>query len=220
MLRLWVQSMSPECVDLLNRIFQINESKRIKIEDIRQHPWYLEPLSPRYEKAMQQILAEQEDIDAQLRMASVRPLTLCMLRAPVPPCVRAIDGLRNLSLDMPSRLPWRQCSCTATGLQQTDCDLPAVHGAMRLCPIHVSEPTVPPMESSPRSLPVAATVQLCQLCAPLSQLCAPVSGRVCAVLGPRIGARAAADVRHIVRRASARPDGRPRVSAATWCETS
>lgn len=65
--------MSPECVDLLNRIFQINEGKRIKIEEIRQHPWYVEPLSPRYEQAMHDILAQQAQIDAQLRLATVRP---------------------------------------------------------------------------------------------------------------------------------------------------
>lgn len=65
--------MSPECVDLLNKIFQINEAKRIKIEEIRQHPWYVVPLAPRYERAMAEILAEQAEIAAHLRMASVRP---------------------------------------------------------------------------------------------------------------------------------------------------
>jgi len=31
--------LSPECKDLLNRIFVIDAKKRITIEDIERHPW-------------------------------------------------------------------------------------------------------------------------------------------------------------------------------------
>lgn len=34
----WLQ-LSPECKDLLNRIFVIDAKKRITIEDIERHPW-------------------------------------------------------------------------------------------------------------------------------------------------------------------------------------
>lgn len=46
-----VERLTPECVDLLNRIFVVDESKRITIPEIREHPWYLKPLSPKHAAA-------------------------------------------------------------------------------------------------------------------------------------------------------------------------
>ena len=67
-----VKHMSPECVDLLDRIFQLNESKRIKISDIRQHAWFTAPMSPKYASAMQAITSEQEGLLQLLEKSKVR----------------------------------------------------------------------------------------------------------------------------------------------------
>lgn len=57
-----VKHMSPEGVDLLDRIFQLNEGKRIKIPEIRQHPWFTAPMVPKFATAMKSIDAEQEGL--------------------------------------------------------------------------------------------------------------------------------------------------------------
>ena len=36
----WMAQLSPECRDLLSRIFHIAEADRITIQQIMQHPWY------------------------------------------------------------------------------------------------------------------------------------------------------------------------------------
>jgi serine/threonine-protein kinase SRK2 len=36
--------ISPECVDLLSRIFVANPQQRINLEGIKQHPWFLKNL--------------------------------------------------------------------------------------------------------------------------------------------------------------------------------
>lgn len=39
-IRMAVEKLSKECMDLLNKIFVIDEKKRITIEQIKLHPWY------------------------------------------------------------------------------------------------------------------------------------------------------------------------------------
>ena len=34
-----VEKLSKECMDLLNRIFVVDDKKRITIEAIKEHPW-------------------------------------------------------------------------------------------------------------------------------------------------------------------------------------
>lgn len=67
-----VKHMSPECVDLLDRIFQLNESKRIKIPEIRQHPWFTAPMSSKYAGPMEAINKEQEGLLHLMEKSKVR----------------------------------------------------------------------------------------------------------------------------------------------------
>lgn len=59
-----IKKLSPECKDLLNRIFVIDAKKRITIEDIERHPWYRKPLPPRYQAVLDSLAAKQREIEA------------------------------------------------------------------------------------------------------------------------------------------------------------
>ncbi|PRW57692.1 Serine threonine- kinase SAPK9 [Chlorella sorokiniana] len=59
-----IKKLSPECKDLLNRIFVIDAKKRITIEDIERHPWYRKPLPPRYQGVLDSLAARQKEIEA------------------------------------------------------------------------------------------------------------------------------------------------------------
>jgi serine/threonine protein kinase len=85
-----VKRMSHECMDLLDQIFQLDEKKRIKIADIKKHPWYTEPLSPRYDAAMKRLMAEQAELDRRLALTQVRP-PVVLVRFPG---VRSAHGLQ------------------------------------------------------------------------------------------------------------------------------
>lgn len=65
-----VKKLSPECKDLLNRIFVIDATKRVTIEQIEAHPWYLKPLPPKYQVVLDRLTKEQEGVDA--RMARLK----------------------------------------------------------------------------------------------------------------------------------------------------
>lgn len=67
-----VKHMSPECVDLLDRIFTIKEKDRITISEIRQHPWFTAPLSPKYAKALQDLNEQQDLLHALFEKYKVR----------------------------------------------------------------------------------------------------------------------------------------------------
>ena len=66
-------------MDLLDRIFQLNESKRIKIPEIRQHPWFTAPMSPKYAGPMEAINKEQEGLVHLMEKSKVR---ICLLVCP------------------------------------------------------------------------------------------------------------------------------------------
>ena len=34
-----VEKLTPECMDLLNKVFVVDDKKRITIEHIKEHPW-------------------------------------------------------------------------------------------------------------------------------------------------------------------------------------
>ncbi|WIA40085.1 hypothetical protein OEZ86_013498 [Tetradesmus obliquus] len=55
-----------ECVDLLNHMFHLDEQQRITVPEIRAHPWYRRPLPPLYAQAMGAIMQEQARIDQQV----------------------------------------------------------------------------------------------------------------------------------------------------------
>lgn len=59
-----IKKLSPECKDLLNRIFVIDAKKRITIEDIERHPWYRKPLPAKYQQVLDGLAARQTEIEA------------------------------------------------------------------------------------------------------------------------------------------------------------
>ena len=50
-----VKKLSPQCKDLLNKIFVIDAKKRISIEEIENHLWYRMPLPPRYQAVLERL---------------------------------------------------------------------------------------------------------------------------------------------------------------------
>jgi serine/threonine protein kinase len=59
-----IKKLSPECKDLLNRIFVIDAKKRITIEDIERHPWYRRALPQRYQAVLDRLAEHQKEIEA------------------------------------------------------------------------------------------------------------------------------------------------------------
>ncbi len=73
--------LSPEVTDLLDRMFDLDEGKRIDIAGIKSHPWFKKPMRPHLEEAiakMEQEQAENErkvaagDFRSQMRDAAVQ----------------------------------------------------------------------------------------------------------------------------------------------------
>lgn len=58
-----IENLSKECMDLLNKIFVIDSSKRISLQGIRDHPWYHMPLPEQYLVGEQKIREGQDKID-------------------------------------------------------------------------------------------------------------------------------------------------------------
>ncbi|DBA96843.1 hypothetical protein WJX82_009463 [Trebouxia sp. C0006] len=61
-----VEKLSKECMDLLNRIFVVDDKKRITIEAIKEHPWYNKPLLPKYEAAESNVQLKQQAIEKKI----------------------------------------------------------------------------------------------------------------------------------------------------------
>ncbi len=51
--------LSPEAMDLLDRMFELDEAKRIDVKDIKTHPWFSLPMRPEYQDAIQKIESKQ-----------------------------------------------------------------------------------------------------------------------------------------------------------------
>ncbi|KAK9916167.1 hypothetical protein WJX75_009636 [Coccomyxa subellipsoidea] len=62
-----VRKLSPECTDLLNKIFVIDEKARITIAQIKEHPWYNVPLIPKYAEAERDIEERQRKVEQYIR---------------------------------------------------------------------------------------------------------------------------------------------------------
>lgn len=58
--------LSPECIDLLDKMFELDEDKRITMQGIKQHPWFCKPLPPLYAHALEQLNREQQQINQQV----------------------------------------------------------------------------------------------------------------------------------------------------------
>jgi serine/threonine-protein kinase SRK2 len=56
--------LSPECTDLLNKIFVIDDKKRISVPAIKAHPWYNRPLSSKHAAAEASVTASQAKVAA------------------------------------------------------------------------------------------------------------------------------------------------------------
>ncbi|KAF5839520.1 kinase-like domain-containing protein [Dunaliella salina] len=55
------KKLSPECQDLLDKMFDLDEEKRISIREIRAHPWYNKPMAPKFVHALDKLKESQEN---------------------------------------------------------------------------------------------------------------------------------------------------------------
>ncbi len=62
----YLLQLSADCRDLLDRIFVIEEKKRISIQDMKKHPWYNKPLPPRLQHSERHLLEEQQSLEAHI----------------------------------------------------------------------------------------------------------------------------------------------------------
>eukprot|EP00891_Asterochloris_glomerata_P000072 jgi/Astpho2/72/e_gw1.00004.30.1_t len=58
-----INKLSPECQDLLDKIFQVDPKQRITLQDIQKHPWYTAALSSPYQGSWDQLEQEQQGVD-------------------------------------------------------------------------------------------------------------------------------------------------------------
>lgn len=54
--------LSPECRDMLDHIFDLDEKRRMSVDDIKAHPWFQRKLDDQKEKALGMLLKEQGKI--------------------------------------------------------------------------------------------------------------------------------------------------------------
>lgn len=55
--------LSAEIKDLLDKIFVVDEGKRITVDEIKDHPWYNKPLPEPYKAAWDTLRTKQEELD-------------------------------------------------------------------------------------------------------------------------------------------------------------
>ena len=61
-----VERLSPEARDLLNRVFVVDDRRRITVPEIKAHPWYTRSLSPKHAAAEARVRAEQASLEARV----------------------------------------------------------------------------------------------------------------------------------------------------------
>ena len=66
-----VEKLSPEARDLLNRVFVVDDRRRITVPEIKEHPWYTKALSPKHAAAEARVRAEQAALEARVARARV-----------------------------------------------------------------------------------------------------------------------------------------------------
>ena len=66
-----VERLSPEARDLLNRVFVVDDRKRITVPEINAHPWYARALSPKHAAAEARVRAEQAALEARVARTRV-----------------------------------------------------------------------------------------------------------------------------------------------------
>ena len=58
--------LSPECRDLLDSIFVVDEKKRISIQDMKKHAWYNKSLPSRLQHSERHLREEQQRLEAHM----------------------------------------------------------------------------------------------------------------------------------------------------------
>lgn len=64
--------LSQECQELLDHIFDLNERRRMSIEDIKGHPWFNRELPEKYTKALEFLEGQNEKISQQIDMGNFK----------------------------------------------------------------------------------------------------------------------------------------------------
>lgn len=67
-----VMRLTPECRDLLDKMFDTNQDSRITIDGIVRHPWFNKRLPPKYETALAELQEEQRAIDRRVARGGFR----------------------------------------------------------------------------------------------------------------------------------------------------
>lgn len=88
--------LSPECIDLLNRIFVIDEKERISLQQIKAHPWYNKPMLAKHTHAEKQIATQQAEIQKYISTRQIDPVCLLprqwLVHPDVPLCNRILQA--------------------------------------------------------------------------------------------------------------------------------
>lgn len=66
------EALSPPCNDLLSRIFEVDEAKRIDIAGIKAHPWYCQQLPQYFDAALEELGAVNKEISKLVASGSFR----------------------------------------------------------------------------------------------------------------------------------------------------
>ncbi len=65
------EKVSSDCKDLLWQIFEPVDSKRITLDGIQKHPWYVKPLTPRFAAAREEMQQQQAVLTASLAQTTL-----------------------------------------------------------------------------------------------------------------------------------------------------
>ncbi|KAJ9514865.1 kinase-like domain-containing protein [Haematococcus lacustris] len=64
--------LSPEAHDILDRMFELDEQKRIDLRGIMAHPWYNGPMRPHLDEALTKLQQEQESVEKRVAVGAYR----------------------------------------------------------------------------------------------------------------------------------------------------
>ncbi|KAK9843746.1 hypothetical protein WJX81_004818 [Elliptochloris bilobata] len=71
-----VEQLTPECMDLLNKIFVIDQNQRITVPNIKAHPWYTKPLLDKYVAAETVLAKRQKEVDGYITQRQINAKAL------------------------------------------------------------------------------------------------------------------------------------------------
>eukprot|EP00884_Botryococcus_braunii_P018776 jgi/Botrbrau1/5582/Bobra.97_2s0013.1 len=66
-----IRKLSPEVLDLLDKIFVISASERIQLSGIKDHPWFKKPLPEKFAAAEKRIIEEQERLEERTKNRAI-----------------------------------------------------------------------------------------------------------------------------------------------------